>query len=161
MGVRYKDWSEPPIGTRVKYVLNGRGMTGWEGEVVGLPYTQPGRYEHRNLVKIKFDDKPTPRACYVSNLERIEDMAVMRNSNLIGPKPEPVKEPKFVGPFRSIGRHVVDANSKVVVKVQFGGHREGGFSEQLPMDEAYDLATVIAEALTEKFSKKEDSSSPF
>lgn len=162
MGVRYKDWSEPPIGTQVRYILEGRGMTNWVGEVVGVPYTQPGRYEHRNLVKVKFGGKPTPRACYVSNLERIEEVASnLYTENLIGPKPEPVKDPKFVAPFQAKGPNVVDSNGRVVTKIQFGGHLVGQIVADLSMQERYDLAKIFAEALNEKYAKKSDAPSPF
>lgn len=82
--------------------------------------------------------------------------------NLIGPKPEPLKDPTFVAPFHSDGRNVVDANDKVVTRVQFGGYGTGTFRSELSMAEGYELARVIAVALSEYFSKKvEDSESPF
>lgn len=143
--------------------LRGTGhMTGsrYEGTVVGT-----GSAYGPKIQITKNEDYPDTgsapgRFAYIKNIERIEDMSYTKN--LIGPKPEPVQEPKFVTPFRSVGRDVVDANDRVVFKVRNGGHKLGSFSQELPMDQAYDLAKVMAEALNEKFETKvKDAPSPF
>ena len=96
----------------------------------------------------------------IKNVKRSNEMAYVKN--LVGPRPEPVEEPKFVAPFRSDGRNVVDANLKVVFRIQFGGYLTNQYRSELPMAEAYELARLAAEALTEKFAAPvEDSKSPF
>lgn len=95
-------------------------------------------------------------------VKKVESMAYV--NNLIGPKPEPVQEPKFVAPFRSDGRNVLDANRTVVLRIRDGGYTTGSFQRELPMAEAYELAQVVAEVLTAKFAKTttvEDSPRPF
>lgn len=96
----------------------------------------------------------------IKNVKRSNEVAYV--NNLVGPRPEPAKEPEFVTPFRADGRNVVDANGKVVFRVQFGGYRTNGYREELPMAKGYELARLAAEALSEKFAKPvEDSKSPF
>lgn len=96
----------------------------------------------------------------ITNMRKVEEMAYVKN--LVGPKPEPVQEPKFVAPFKSDGRNVIDANRNVVARITHGGYPAAGYRVELPMAEAYELARLFAEALTEKFATKaEDSKSPF
>lgn len=161
MGVRYKDWSEPPPGTRVKYVGDSSFTRNREGTTVGEVYPAPGTGPARNLVRVKFDHPFGTVSRYVSNLERINEVPYA--NNLVGPKPEPVKEPKFVTPFRHDGRNIVDANRRVVLNIRYGGYILDTYRTELPMAEACELARLIAEALTEKFApaKVADSESPF
>lgn len=158
--VRYKDWSEPAPGTRVRYFAedprNRRdGTTGVVLDQAKEIYTPSGR----KMAIVQFDSDKCKMRCYVSNLERIEMPYV---KNLVGPKPEPVREPKFPTPWTSDGSNVLDANRKVVIKLRNGGYAPGEFSSELPMAERYELAQVIAKAVTEYYkTKAEDSQSPF
>ena len=83
-------------------------------------------------------------------------------ANLIGPEPKPVQEPKFVAPFRADGRNVIDKNRRVVFRINFGDYMISSFRTELPASTAFELARVVADALTEKYAEKtEDSPSPF
>jgi ribosomal protein L35AE/L33A len=96
----------------------------------------------------------------IKNVQRSSEVAYV--SNLVGPKPEPTPEPKFVTPFRSDGSNVVDANGKIVIRIQYGGYTPNAYRSELPMAERYELARLVAEAPSEKFAAKvEDSKSPF
>lgn len=144
---------------------NGIGTgTYYEGVLVSFP--RPGRKSHRILVKkareLKAGSAAPGSFASVINVKKLEDNQVMYVNNLVGPKPEPVQEPKFVAPFGSDGRNVMDSNGKVVFRIQFGGYRPNSFRSELPMAEAYELARLAAEALSEKFAKPiQDSKSPF
>lgn len=151
------------VGDRVSGNGIGSG-TYYEGVLVAFP--GPGRKSHRILVKkareLKAGSAAPGNYASVINVKKLEDNQVTYVNNLIGPKPKPVEEPKFVAPFESDGRNVVDANRKVIFRVQFGGYRVGGYRAELPMAESYELARIVAEALSEKFAKPvEDSKAPF
>ena len=97
---------------------------------------------------------------YVDQVERIEEMSQTPYvKNLVGPKPEPVQEPAHPTPWTSDGSNVLDANGTVVIRIVLGGYRAGHRSE-LPIGHRYELARLIAEAVTEKFEAKV-SQSPF
>lgn len=150
------------LGDTVEGIGVGTG-TRYRGKLVGFP--RPGRKAHRILVKWVSQDvvgSIRPGACAsIINVRKVEE-EVTYVKNLIGPKPEPVEAPTFVAPFKSDGANVVDANGKVVTRVQFGGYTEGTYRLELPIAHKYELARVIAEALTEKFARRvEDSKSPF
>lgn len=148
-------------------LVSGNGIgtgTYYEGVLVSFP--RPGRKSHRILVtkarELKAGSTAPGSFASVVNVKKLEDNQVTYVKNLVGPKPEPVEEPKFVAPFESDGRNVVDANRKVVFRVQFGGYTTNGYRSELPMAEAYELARLAAEALSEKFAKPiQDSKSPF
>jgi hypothetical protein len=158
--VRYKDWSEPAPGTRVRYIAedprNRRdGTTG----VVVAQTDEVYKTTGRKMAIVQFDKDNVKSRCYVSNLERIEMPYV---KNLVGPKPEPVQEPTYPTPWTSDGSNVLDANRKVVARLRYGGFELGSFGIELPMAERYGLAQVIAKAVTEYYkAKAEDSKSPF
>jgi len=143
--------------------VRGTGIvsgTRYEGTVVpvrssiyGLP---EGAETHIKVTKvISGSGQSVGNGAYINNVERIEEMAYVKN--LVGPKPEPVQEPKHPTPWASSGRDVRDANGNAVLRVTTRNTRD-----LVPMDQAYELARVIAEAVSEKFaSKAEDSPSPF
>jgi hypothetical protein len=135
--------------------------------VVRAPAGRSGWAKSRDntrMTYVKLDNVSSPLGAYgffTDSLEGIEEV-VAYVKNLIGPKPEPVQEPKFPTPWTSDGSNVLDANRKVVVKVQYGGYGQGEFSANLPLSERYELAAVIAKAVTEFYkAKAEDSDSPF
>lgn len=111
-----------------------------------LVHTKSGEIQHRS----KYAD--------IKNVERIEEVS---NVNaMVGPKPEPVSEPQFVTPFRSDGRAIVDANKRVVFRIESGDYMLGSAPRQVLVHDAYRLADMVAEAMNEKFGKKE-APSPF
>lgn len=141
----------------------GQGSgTVYEGVVLSL--AQPGTNPKIRVTKIrtpKVGSAIIGRPVYITNMKKVENQ-MQYVKNLIGPKPEPVKEPKFTAPFRADGRNVLDSGGKVVVRVQFGGYTTAAYRSELPMAEAYELAGVIARALTEKYEVTvKDSNSPF
>jgi len=115
------------------------------------------------MTYVKLDTVSSPLGPYgffTDNLEGIEEMSYVKN--LVGPKPEPVQEPKFPTPWTSDGSNVLDANRKVVLKVRTGGYIQSEYVKDLPMAERYELAKVIAAAVTQFYAKTvEDSKSPF
>lgn len=149
------------IGDLVEGTGIGSGAR-YRGRLVEFP--RPGRKSHRILVT--WINQPVagsirPGGCAgILNVKKVENQMAY-STNLIGPKPEPVQEPKFVAPFRNEGRNIVDANRRVVTRVTVGGHKLTDLRQDLPMNEAYELARLFAEALSEKFGKVEDSKSPF
>lgn len=154
--------SEPiPRGTTVRVSSTAQPYGGLTGTVVAAP---PGRVEWSatrpgvRLTWIQLEERKTPFGFYNDNLERID---TVKNTNLIGPKPEPVEEPQFVTPFRSDGANVVDANDTVVFRIQVGGYRQSAYRTDLPVRTRFELAQAAAEALTEKYGKVADSNSPF
>lgn len=74
----------------------------------------------------------------------VGDGVARRGTSLIGPAPV-VQSPKFVGPFKAVGRMVTDANSRNIAEV-FGGDTT---------QEDRDLAKVFKYALNAYFEAKE------
>lgn len=103
------------------------------------------------------------RQANIKNVERITEVSNHRYvENLVGPKPEPVEEPTHPTPWTNLGRRVLDSNGKVVLVVEKGNFNVGDYNKDLTMAPAYELARVIAEAVSEKYAMKvEDSKSPF
>lgn len=151
------------LGDTVEGIGIGSGAR-YRGKLTEFP--RPGRKSHRILVtqvnqRVVGAARPGSYASII-NVKRVQEKSVAYVKNLVGPRPEPVQEPKFVTPFRSEGRRVIDANGRVVYMIQYGGYAEGQYRSELSMAEAYELARVSAEALTEKYAAKvEDSKSPF
>ena len=151
-----------PIGTRVRVARHTAPYSGVEGTVVTAPAGKGYYAQLRTKTRITWVQLPTrntPFGFYTDNLERIEDMQY--GKNLVGPKPEPVKEPEFITPLRADGANVVDDNGKVVTRVQFGGYVQGSYRSELPVATKYALAEIFAQAVNEKYGKVEDSKSPF
>jgi hypothetical protein len=140
--------------------LNSRAL--YEGTVMDPEYRK--LYGAEAIIKVtkvvKGFGQTVGTEVNVINVERIEEMPYVKN--LVGPKPEPVQGPKFPTPWTSDGSKVLDADRKVVVKLQYGGYSEGEYTAQLPLHERYDLAKIIAAAVTQFYAQKvEDSKSPF
>lgn len=150
-----------PEGTRVRVWPSTAPFSGLYGTVVpnGImgrrvwSLTNPGT----RLTYVKLDYRDTVFGCHTNNLERIEDM---NTRNLVGPKPEPVQEPDFPTPWRADGANVLDANDKVVFRIQFGGYHQDAYRSELPVATKYALAQEVVKAVN-KFHEKVDSSSPF
>jgi hypothetical protein len=158
---RYDKADQVEPGTRVRVSSQvGIPDAGSFGTVVKR---SPNRHEwsqyrdRTRMTWVQIDGRLKPFGYYTNNLERVEEMSYVKN--LVGPKPEPVQEPKHPTPWTSKGRDVLDANGSVIFRVQ---HR-GAYNNDVSMSEAYDLARIVAEAVTAKFAqaKVQDSPSPF
>lgn len=153
-----------PVGTQVRVVGEGSSYGGQVGEVVNAPLGEKTWSSLRPGTRITWVDLPsreTPFGFYTNYLERYEDMTTKYGSNLVGPKPEPVKEPEFVTPLRADGTNIVDANGKVVTRIQFGGYTRGTYRSELPTATKYALAELFSKAVNETYGKKEEKTSPF
>lgn len=121
--------------------------------------------ESRILIETANGVKARPeRYANIKNVERITEVSNYRYvENLVGPKPKPVEEPTHPTPWTNSGRRVLDSNGKVVLVVEKGNFNVGDYNKDLNMAPAYELARVIAEAVSEKYAapKVEDSKSPF
>jgi hypothetical protein len=154
--VNFKPWEsvEPDTRVRVNQTGNLANLNGKTGVVIR---TLTGGDPRRKRVVLYLDGRMT--TSYTSHLERIE-MAYV--TNLVGPKPEPAKEPTHPTPWTSDGANIIDANGNVVTRVQFGGYRQGSYRSEQPMATKYELARVIAEAVSKFYEvKAEDAQSPF
>jgi hypothetical protein len=105
--------------------------------------------------------QPVGTTAFVTDVERIQEMAYVKN--LVGPKPEPIQEPKHPTPWRYSGRRILDANGGVVFIVRQASRTESGPVFDIDMSTAYELARVVTDAVNEKFApaKVQDSPSPF
>lgn len=149
-----------PEGTRVRVSPNTAPYSGKIGIVVSSEGRQVwASLKHATrMTWVKVPGRESPFGFYTNNLERIEDMS---KSNLVGPKPEPVQEPEFVTPFRSDGANIIDANGKVVTRVQFGGYIQGSYRSELPVQHKYRLAELFAKAVNELYKEGVDAPAPW
>lgn len=155
MGIRYKDWSEPALNTRVLYMRDSTSffpLNGKTGHVVSGARKSKRGNQVRNLVSVQFDDGRVI-GCYVSNLERINEVASTRN--LVGPKPKPLEEPEHPTPWSYSGNLILDANRNKVMRVG-----KGDPYGTLSPTKATLLASAIVEAMNEKY-KEEDAPAPW
>lgn len=146
-------------------LVEGTGVsTGTKYQGVLLSLARSGYNPRIQVTKVKeakVGSAEVGSCASIVNMRKVEYMSYSKN--LVGPKPEPVQEPKFVTPFRSQGRNVIDANGTVVVRIERGGYAIGTVVRgELGMAHAHELARLFAEAVTEKYAAKvEDSKSPF
>lgn len=160
---RYDKADEIESGTKV--LISKPGPYGGKiGEVVETPFGRNSWSEldpAMRMTWVKIPGRATPFGFYTNNLERIEEMTY--NKNLVGPKPEPVQEPKHPTPWRYSGRRILDANGGVVFIVRQTARTEAGMVLDIDMSTVYELARVVTDAVNEKFapSKAQDSPSPF
>lgn len=151
MGVRYRDWSEPAPGTRVRYHREDRARNGQTGEVVKMVPVGYLDNSNRKMALVKFDKDGMKTCCYVSNLERINEVS----RELVGPKPKPLEEPEHPTPWSYTGNLLLDANGKKITRLA-----KGDPYNSLSLVKAELLAKVIVEAINEKY-KVEDAPTPW
>jgi hypothetical protein len=145
-----KDALIPP-GTRVK-VIDGAPYGGQLGTVVQVPPLKSAwsmSLPDTRMTYVQIDGKRHPYGYFTFNLERIETV-----TNLVGPKPEPVKEPTHPTPWKAQGKVILDANGVQVLKVQMRSEYNN-----IPLYVAVELADVITKAVNKYFEK--DTPSPF
>jgi hypothetical protein len=147
------------VGDKVRGIgINSRAV--YQGVVVSTRATVHGADAMIKVTKVEQGfGQPVGSEANISNVERIEEMTYVKN--LVGPKPEPVQEPKHPTPWTFKGRDVLDANGKVIFRIQVRGMYNNN-NNDVPMADAYELATIVARSVNAKFGKKaEDSPSPF
>ena len=143
--------------TKVR-ILENTGRFGEIGTVVSRPEGRIKWSTSRPDVRItwvQFEDLEGPIGYFTDDLERVEDMS---STTLVGPKPEPAKEPQHPTPWKAEGRRILDANGREVFRI-----RSKAASDEVPMAVAYELARVVANAVSAKFAPAavKDSDSPF
>lgn len=145
-----------PPGTKVKVAPWTAPYAGWIGTVVE---PRPGELTRstvnpkRTITRVQIPGRKGSFGFYTNNLERIEE--VTNYNNLVGPKPEPVREPEHPTPWVRQGRVILDANGVQVLKVS-----KSSEYQSIPLDKAYKLTQALVDAVNGKFSK-EDAPSPF
>jgi len=154
-----RDMERFNVGDKVRGIgINSRAK--YEGVIVRPTYGMA--LDAEEVIRVTSTDGFGQRVGTEANVINVERIEMPYVKNLVGPKPEPVQEPKFPTPWTAEGSKVMDSNRKIVLKLQYGGYSEGEFSAQLPMTERYELAQVIAKAVNEFYkAKAEDSKLPF
>lgn len=148
-----------PVGTRVRVSPFASPYSGQYGVVVPNNVFDrkawAGTRPRTRLTYVSLENSDKVFGYFTDNLERIEEMT--NYNNLVGPKPEPVKEPDHPTPWRRQGRVIIDANGVQVLKV-----RESSEYETIPTEKAFRLASVLVDAVNALFpASKEDAPSPF
>lgn len=146
-------------------LVTGTGISsGTKYEGIVLSQASPGFNTRIKVTKVKEvvgNRLSAPSYANIINVKKVEEnMSYV--SNLVGPKPEPVQEPKHPTPWSASGRDIIDANGNRVLRIQFASAPDTRQDHLIPMAEAYELARVIKDSVNALHGKVvKDSPSPF